>query len=363
MSAQAWFNRIWYEGRAPWWLTPPALLYRGLVAARRALYRHGIRRTVRLARPVIIVGNLSVGGTGKTPLVLWLTAQLRLRGRSPGIVTRGFGGTARSAHLLDAAADADRAGDEPVLLARRSGVPVAIGRDRAAAARLLIDAGCDTIVSDDGLQHYALGRACEIAVVDAARRFGNGWGLPAGPLREPPSRLGATQAIVIQAEAATAVTGHEAVTAALAGFAGAPDEREARPLVVTMRLAPGEAVALLGERRQPLTAFAGTTVHAVAGIGNPQRFFRMLAAAGIGVMPHPLPDHARISAADIRFADGNSVLMTEKDAVKCTEVADARHWYVPVDAGFSACDAERLLDIVMHRIAEFERGAHEAPHG
>jgi tetraacyldisaccharide 4'-kinase len=130
-----------------------------------------------------------------------------------------------------------------------------------------------------------------------------------------------------------------------------------------MQLAPGEAVALVGERHQPLTAFAGTTVHAVAAIGNPQRFFRMLVAAGIGVMAHPLPDHARISAADIRFADGNSVLMTEKDAVKCAGIADARHWYVPVDAGFSPTDAARLLDIVMNCIAGFERGAHEAPDG
>jgi tetraacyldisaccharide 4'-kinase len=200
-------------------------------------------------------------------------------------------------------------------------------------------------------------------VVDASRGFGNGWSLPAGPLREPPSRLRTTQAIVIQAEPATAQAGHEAVAAALAGVGEAPTARELLPAVVTMRLMPGEAVALLGPRRQPLAAFAGNRVHAVAGIGNPERFFRMLAAAGIGVVPHPLADHARISAADICFADGNSVLMTEKDAVKCAAIADARHWYLPVDAEFSPTDSARLLGTVMNRIADFERRKHEAHDG
>jgi tetraacyldisaccharide 4'-kinase len=354
-SAQAWLNRTWYGGTPPWWLKAPAILYRGVAAARRSLYRQGLRRTVQLARPVIVVGNLTVGGTGKTPLVLWLVARLRREGRSPGIVTRGYGGTARLPHVLDAGADAVREGDEPVLLARRSGVPVAVGRDRPVAAQLLIDAGCDTIVSDDGLQHYALGRACEIVVVDAARRFGNGWSLPAGPLREPPARLAASQAVVIHAEQELGVTGRQALAAALT--AGP------RPAVVTMFLTPGEAVALQGGSRRPLAAFAGSSVHAVAGIGNPERFFRMLEAAGIRVLPHPLPDHARIAPADVRFEDANSVLMTEKDAVKCVGFADSRQWYVPVDAEFGADDAGRLFGVVMNRIAEFERLQPEALRG
>lgn len=288
---------------------------------------------------VIVVGNLSVGGTGKTPLVIWLVARLRALGFVPGIVTRGFGGSATAAQLIDAAQDPGIAGDEPLVLARRSGVRVAVGRDRPAAARLLIDAGCDLIVSDDGLQHYKLARDCEIVVIDGARRFGNGWPLPAGPLREPPARLAEVDAIVVNGG------------------------RIAEPGAISMRLAARDAVALGGGGTRALSSFAGNAVHAVAGIGNPQRFFDMLRAQGIDVIPHALDDHARITAADISFADLKPVLMTEKDAVKCQELADNRHWYIPVDAVFDEADGVKLMQIVTKKINDRKIKADGVEHG
>jgi len=340
MSAQARLNRMWYRGGAPpWWLMPWSLAFGGIAALRRFLYRRGLISSARLRCPVIVVGNLSVGGTGKTPLVIWLVARLRALGFEPGIVTRGFGGAGRSAWLVDAADDPVIAGDEPVMLARRSGARVAVGRDRPAAAQLLIDAGCDTIVSDDGLQHYALQRDCEIAVVDGTRGLGNGWLLPAGPLREPPSRLTEVDAVVVNGG------------------------RNAFPGAVSMRLVAQQALALTGGGTRPLSAFAGTVVHAIAGIGNPQRFFEMLREQRIEVIPHPLDDHARIAAADIVFADSKPVLMTEKDAVKCATFADERHWLVPVEAVFEEADSVKLLGIVARCIERHGSGKREGLHG
>jgi tetraacyldisaccharide 4'-kinase len=340
MSAEAWLNRIWYRaGAPPWWLMPWAFAFRGLVALRRLLYRRGLLRRVRLPCPVIVVGNLSVGGTGKTPLVIWLAARLRELGFEPGVVTRGYGGAGVAARLVEPGDDPRAAGDEPVLLARRSGARVAAGTDRPAAARLLIAAGCNLIVSDDGLQHYALERDCEIAVVDGARLLGNGWLLPAGPLREPRARLVAADLIV------------------------ANGEQTAFPEALTMRLRALHAVALSGGAVRPLGAFAGTAVHAVAGIGNPQRFFEMLRGLGIEVLAHALDDHARIGRADIDFSDRRAVLMTEKDAVKCAQFADERHWAVPIDAYFDAADSVKLLDIVARSVARQVPGKREVRHG
>jgi tetraacyldisaccharide 4'-kinase len=307
MSAQAWFNRIWYERVAPpWWLVPMSLAYGAVSGARRYLYAKRLRGSTRIARPVVIVGNLTVGGTGKTPLVCWLVAQLGERGFRPGIVTRGYGGSSGSVRLIEASDDPRRVGDEPILLAQRTCVPVAVGRDRPAAAQLLVGAGCDVIVSDDG------------------------WLLPAGPLRETRSRLSVANAIVVNG-------GRALLEGAL-----------------SMRLEAKTAVALSGGRIVPLKDFAGTQVHAVAGIGNPERFFNMLRAHGIGVLGHPLADHARLTPRDIQFADEKPVLMTEKDAVKCRTAADARHWYVPVSASFEGGEANALLDIVTDRIAARE---------
>ena len=331
MSAQAWFNRLWYGRTPPLWLVPLSWLYGAAAAAHRALHRRGVLGTQRVGAPVIVVGNLTVGGTGKTPLVVWLAQRLAARGLRPGIATRGYRAGATGARRVGPLDAAPEVGDEPLLLARRTGLPVAIGRQRTQAARLLIAAGCDVIVSDDGLQHHALARDCEIVVVDAERRFGNGWLLPAGPLRERPSRLMSVDAVV--------TNGGEAAEGEFA-----------------MRLTAAKAVSLQNGREVALAQFSGATVHAVAGIGNPERFFRMLRAAGIDVIPHPLDDHAAIGAADIRFEDRNPVLMTEKDAVKCALAADDRHWYVPVEAQFGEADAAALVQVVLRSITRFNCG-------
>jgi len=323
MSVQSWLNRVWYERASPpWWLLPLSLSYGAAAGARRYLYSKQLRKSIRIASPVVVVGNLSVGGTGKTPLVCWLVARLQELGFKPGVVTRGYGGSSENVRLVDSAADPSIVGDESLLLARRTGVPVAIGRDRPSAAQLLVRAGCDVVVSDDGLQHYALARDCEIVVVDGERRFGNGWLLPAGPLRESEARLRRVDAVVVNG-------GRAQLEGAL-----------------SMRLEAKDALSLIGGAIKTLREFAGHSVHAVAGIGNPERFFNMLRGYGIEVVGHPFPDHARLQAADISFPDGRPVLMTEKDAVKCAGFAGAQHWYVPVTVNFEGGESKLLLDIV-----------------
>ena len=276
---------------------------------------------------MIVVGNLSVGGTGKTPLVCWLVEQLKAEGWTPGIVTRGYGGSERAPQLIDGDADPSSFGDEPVMMARRAQVPVAVGRDRPAAAQLLIDAGRNVIVSDDGMQHYALERDCEIVVVDGDRRFGNGWVLPGGPLREPISRLKTADAVVVNGGGGL--------------LAGA----------LVMKVDGDHAIAVGGGAARPLSDFAADEVHAVAGIGNADRFFNMLRAHGVHVSGRALDDHVMLTREMISFGDDKPVLMTEKDAVKCAKVADGRHWYVPVGAQFSAADGYALMQIVRRRIA------------
>ncbi len=325
MSVQSWLNDIWYERAAPpRWLLPLSLIYGAVVISRRHFY--AMRKPTRVSLPVVVVGNLSVGGTGKTPLVCWLVAQLADLGFKPGVVTRGYGGSSGSIRLAAPSDAPGVVGDESVLLARRSGVPVAVGRDRPAASQLLVNAGCDVIVSDDGLQHYALARDCEIVVIDGDRLFGNGRLLPAGPLRENRSRLAAADAVVVNGGRA------------LLGGA------------LSMRLEAKRALSLIGGAVKRLDEFAGHSVHAVAGIGNPQRFFNMLRARGIEVTGHPLPDHAPLRASDISFADGRPVLMTEKDAVKCELIAGPQHWYVPVTASFTGTESDALLKIVTQAI-------------
>ncbi|MGO4503454.1 MULTISPECIES: tetraacyldisaccharide 4'-kinase [unclassified Dyella] len=306
MTTAERLQSAWYGGApAPWWTGPLSWLYGAITALRRALYRAGILRSTRLTVPVIVIGNLSVGGTGKTPLTIALAEGLRERGYTPGVVSRGYGGTQKLPLLLDASAEPSQVGDEPCLI-RTSGVPVAVGRDRPAAAKLLIDAGCDIVIADDGLQHYALARDLEICVIDGVRRFGNGRLLPAGPLREPMSRLQQVDYRVCN------------------GGAVAPGD-------IAMELRGGMARALVDDHAQPLADFADQTVHAVAAIGNPARFFASLRAQGLQVIEHPFPDHHAFVPNDFPF-DGKPVLMTEKDAVKCRTFAQAHWWSVPVRA-------------------------------
>ena len=329
MSVQSRLNRIWYDrATPPWWLWPLSVMYGVAAGVRRFLYEKGLRRSTQMPCPVIVIGNVSVGGTGKTPLVCWLVARLQERGLRPGVVMRGYGGSTRTVQLIESADDPNVVGDEPILLARSTGVPVAVGRDRPAASLLLVNAGCDVIVSDDGLQHYALARDCEIVVIDGDRRFGNGWLLPAGPLREAPGRLAAADVVVVNG-------GRALLEGAL-----------------SMRLEAKSALALLGGAAKLLDDFAGDSVHAIAGIGNPDRFFNMLRAHGIEVVGHPLPDHARLQPGDIFFDDQRPVLMTEKDAVKCAAIAGSRHWYVPVTAVFDGGESNQLLNIVTEAMAK-----------
>ena len=327
MSAQSWLNRIWYGPAAPRWLIPLSALYGAVSGMSRYAYGRQWRRSTRLPCPVIVIGNLSVGGTGKTPLVCWLTGKLLEIGHKPGVVTRGYGGSSRGARLAQPTDDPDIVGDEAVLLARRTRVPVAVGRDRPAAARLLLDAGCDVIVSDDGLQHHALARDCEIVVIDGQRGFGNGYLLPAGPLRETPARLREVDAIVVNGLAA----------AAKPQFAAG---------ALFMQLEPHGLKSLKFGTSKDLRDFSGKSVHAVAAIGNPQRFFDMLRNFGIEVLAHPLPDHVRLRYDDIFFDDERPVFMTEKDAVKCADIAGPQHWYVPISAVFGSRDTQVLLNVV-----------------
>jgi tetraacyldisaccharide 4'-kinase len=323
MSAQSWLDKFWYGGVAPpLWLAPLSAVYGAISSIRRSAYAWHWIRTTPLPCPIVVVGNLTVGGTGKTPLVCWLAGQLTEMGFKPGVVSRGYGGSSRAARLVQAADDSDTVGDEAILLARRSRVPIATGRDRPAAARLLIDAGCDVIISDDGLQHYALQRDCEIIVIDGNRRFGNGRLLPAGPLREKPARLKGADAIVVN---------------------GGDAQSDG---AMRMRLLATNAVAMKYGTAKPLREFTGQPAHAIAAIGNPQRFFAMLRAVGISVIERALPDHAKLRLEDISFADDLPVLMTEKDAVKCRDIAGPHHWYVPVSVAFAAGDAEKLRSIV-----------------
>ena len=311
---------IWYDRHpAGLLLLPLGWVFRLAAGLRRLSYRLQLRRVVSLGVPVVVVGNISVGGTGKTPLVIWLSRYLA-RSFRPGVVCSGYGGRSRRwPQKARGDSDPGTVGDEAVLLAKRCGCPVAAGPDRAASARALIEhEGCNLILSDDGLQHLALARDIEIAVVDGVRRHGNGRCLPAGPLREPPSRLKRVDIVVTNGEAGRGE--------------------------FTMRVRPWKAMRVNDDDAPPrdLHTFTRTPVHAVCAIGNPNRFFDTLRAARITVVPHPFTDHHHFSRSEIEFEDDWPVLMTEKDAVKCRRLADDRHWYVPVRAELDESFAVRL---------------------
>jgi len=318
---RAWLERVWYgQAAGGAWLVPLAALFGRVVRLRRLAYRRGWLASGHPGRPVVVVGNLTVGGSGKTPLTAWLATELAARGLRVGIASRGHGGTATGPVEVTAASDPAVVGDEPVLLARRTGARVVVARDRLAAARALAP-GVDLILADDGLQHYRLARDLEVLVVDGRRRFGNGRLLPAGPLREPVGRARDVDLVVVNG----------------AGQAGE----------VTMTLEPGAVVALGSGERSALGAWRGRRVHALAGIGDPARFFATLRAAGIDPIEHPRPDHAPVGAADVAFGDELPVLMTEKDAVKCRSLPPARLAYLEVTARLDERGADELLARVL----------------
>jgi tetraacyldisaccharide 4'-kinase len=317
-------ERLWYGTSAvPWLLLPLSAFFAAGVWLRRLLYARGWLRSIKVGAPVIVVGNITVGGTGKTPVVAWLARRLRATGCRPGIVSRGYGG--RSHHepvSVTAASRAEEVGDEPVVLARRTGVPVAVCVARVEAARRLVEQGADVILADDGLQHYALARDLEIIVVDGERRFGNGLLLPAGPLREPVKRL-LDAGLVL-------VNGGSTQSADELGF----------------RLRAVEAVALSRSERRLLASFSGQRVWAVAGIGDPGRFYATLRQHGIVPVSVMVPDHGRTDLALLRQQADWPILMTEKDAVKYPDCHDQAAWYVPVEVEME----DRIEARIMERV-------------
>jgi len=311
----------WYRGSLWLWLLwPLSLVFSLLVSVRRSLYQTGILKQYHFTAPIIVVGNLTVGGSGKTPLVTWLVKQLREKGYRPGVVSRGYGGRAELwPQSVTKKSEASLVGDEALLLARRCACPVVVGPDRVAAVeQLLRDFDVNIVVSDDGMQHYRMGRDIEIAVIDGERRLGNQLQMPAGPLREPPSRLKEVDFIVTNGDA--------------------------RSGEWTMRLVPGEVMQLSGNASSPLEAFRAQSVHAVAAIGNPARFFNTLSHSGLSITEHPFADHHPFHEDELDFPDDLPVIMTEKDAVKYLPYANDRHWYLPVTAQLNDDFSRQLLE-------------------
>ncbi len=304
-------EKLW-SGQSGWWrlLLPFSILYGAVSGLIRLSYRKGWRKSWRAPVPVVVVGNLTAGGNGKTPVVIWLVEQLQARGISVGVVSRGYGGKANHYPLvLTNDTSTAEAGDEPVLIYQRTGAPVAVAPRRGdAVAALLKSSAIDVIVTDDGLQHYALQRDVEIVVIDGVRRFGNGWWLPAGPMRERASRLRDADAVVVN------------------GGTAAANE-------ISMHLAAGEAVNLLSGERRPLSGFG--PVVAMAGIGHPPRFFATLRTLGLRPQSEiAFADHHAYSPQELTqlLTGQQQLLMTEKDAVKCRHFARADWWYLPVTA-------------------------------
>ena len=305
-----WLTDSWYENRAiRFILLPISMLYQLIIAIRRHAYRLKIFKQYRPNVPVIIIGNITVGGTGKTPAVIWLATQLKQAGYNPGIISRGYGGQAEQyPQAVKPNSDPKIVGDEPVIISQQTGCPMAVSPKRSEAAEYLIDNHhCDVIISDDGLQHYAIARDIEVVVVDGIRLFGNRYCLPAGPLREPIIRLRDVDFVILNG-------GNSASQ-------------------YIMTLTPGQVINVAdGAVKKPLDAFKGQTIHTIAGIGHPERFFNYLSDAGLTIEPHHFADHHRFKAIDLHFGDDQPILMTEKDAIKCRAFATDNMWYIPVKA-------------------------------
>jgi tetraacyldisaccharide 4'-kinase len=331
-SLESTLTRAWLRrGPLALALWPLSLLFRLLAGLRLALFRAGVLKSARLPVPVVVVGNIFIGGTGKTPLTIWLAEQLRAAGFHPGVISRGHGGAEGAPVEVTAASNAREVGDEPLLIAMRARCPVVVGRRRVETGRRLLERHpeVDVLIADDGLQHYALQRDVEVVLFDG-RGVGNGWTLPAGPLREPPSRR----------RDVTVVNAPELTPALARAVGGAPFQ---------MRLAGGMAERL-GDpaTRQPLAAFRGKRIVAAAGIGNPGRFFAMLRAEGLDIEELPLPDHHDFLDDPFRGVAADVILVTEKDAVKCRQLEninnDPRLWVVPVAAQIDSLLAAHIVE-------------------
>lgn len=334
MVSSEFLESLWYGERAlAKALAPLAWAYGGFMWLRRTAYRAGILPVREVDVPVIVVGNLTVGGTGKTPLVIWLVEYLKSQGFRPGVVSRGYGGArTRQPQQVRPDSNPDLVGDEPVLIAQRTLCPVATSPRRWIAARELVrHTEIDILVCDDGLQHHVLGRDLEIAVIDGDRRFGNGRCLPAGPLREPASRLESVDMVVANARAGRSEF-----------------LMEYEPLA--LRSLRDESV------RTEIEAFRGKDLHAVAGIGNPGRFFSWLRSREVHIVKHQFPDHHRFVPEDLQFGDDVPVVMTEKDAVKCRRFAGEDWWYVPIEARMSPAFQHRFA-VLLKEIAHGQETA------
>lgn len=324
----AGLENYWYKtSPAHLILLPASWLFGALSALRRALYRSHVLKSFRIPVPVVVIGNISVGGTGKTPLTLTIARQLVAHGYHPVIVSRGYGGDRSQQHITENST-AQQAGDEPLLMARRGICPVWVGKDRVATARraLLVHPQCDVVLCDDGLQHYRLQRDVEIAVIDGVRRFGNGRLIPAGPLREPISRLKSVDAVV--------VNGGQHLTQFQNQYA--------------MQLS-GNVFHNLRHPEKTASAqdLQKLRLHAAAGIGHPQRFFDHLRSLGLTFTEHAFADHYSYQASDLIFKDCDALLLTEKDAVKCTAFADDHFWVLNVNAQVDSA----LIDHLLRKIA------------
>jgi len=332
----AWLQHVWYEGGWAYrMLLPLSGLYWLILATRRFFYQIGLFGRHRAMVPVIIVGNITAGGTGKTPVTIWLATELRARGFTPGVVSRGYGGSKSSSSMrVDAASDPAVVGDEPVLIARRSGCPVVVDANRSRAAEMLVDDGVDVIIADDGLQHYRLERTYEICVIDGSRGLGNRLLLPAGPLRETIDRLGEVDQVLVNGR-----------------LQGDADELTVvEQNAIEFELEATEVTRLNGSLTRPIGNFNDTTVHAVAAIGNPKRFFDQLRAHGMQVIEHALPDHAAPSREALDFNDDFDVLMTEKDAVKLGGITSDRYWHVPVSLKMDPLQSGPWLEQIQSRL-------------
>jgi tetraacyldisaccharide 4'-kinase len=339
-SHATWLNAWYGPSRWTFTLLPLTWIFIALAGFRRFFILRYLKKS--LPTPVVVVGNISVGGTGKTPLIIALVKWLQKNGYAPGIISRGYGSEAKSfPYLLDTTSTAREAGDEPLTIFQQTGAPVAIGPDRIASGRLLEDQGCDILLSDDGLQHYRLARDIEIAVVDGSRGLGNGWRLPLGPLREPAARLTSVDWVVVNSPA-------ENFTLPAPG---------GQPIFhIPMAIRP----------RQPIHLKSGSEVScaelpkqviAVAGIGNPQRFENTLIESGFEPDLHAFPDHHAFTQNDFMFADSRPVIMTEKDAVKCREFAQDHWFYLPVSAelpqSFWDAFAQKLERVIGQKRSRF----------
>lgn len=319
-------NTIWYEKRIiSYSLLPFAWLYQLIIAIRRFTYQKKIFKSTKFPLPIIVIGNITVGGTGKTPLVIYLANWLKQQGYRPGIVSRGYGGKAQQYPAkVTPQCKPNEVGDEPILIAKRTQCPVYVAPDRVAAvAKLLQENNCNVIISDDGLQHYALARDVEIAVIDGDRRLGNGWCLPAGPLREPDKRLTEVDFIICNGQAQ---------------INEYPMQLIAQDFYQVCNI----------KNKQTLEYFKNKTIHAVAGIGNPTRFFNSLRQLGLTIIEHPFPDHYLFEVDDFKFAGNDIIVMTEKDAVKCQVFANENYWFLPVNASVTAEFTGKLLEKIAH---------------